>query len=107
MKLSKQIEELKLEEEFLKSVGDASETKHYEFLKEKIKRLENNISKREKDLNGVLKTDKFNDTISATGYNLKLNELKKFYDHQLELKNKELTKFRLEFDAMIQLLHSL
>ena len=37
----------------------------------------------------------------------KIMDLKRFYEQQLETKNKELNKFRLEFDAMLQLLHSL
>lgn len=68
----------------------------YKLLKNKIKKLEENMFKRDHDEN-----------IPLINNDSKLNELKIFYENQLEVKNREINKFRLEFDSMLQLLHSL
>ncbi len=69
----------------------------YKLLKNKIKKLEENMFKRDHDENVPYLFN--NDS--------KLNELKIFYENQLDVKNREINKFRLEFDSMLQLLHSL
>ena len=68
----------------------------YKLLKNKLKKLEENMFKRDHDEN-----------IPLINNDSKLNELKIFYENQLEVKNREINKFRLEFDSMLQLLHSL
>jgi len=107
-KLIEQIDELKLEVNAINnSASDTPLLNHYEFLKEKIKRLEKNMAKREKDLSSVILRQSGPILSHDDLNNEKLMEMKRFYEQQLDLKNKELKKFRLEFDAMLQLLHSL
>jgi hypothetical protein len=122
MKLLNQIEKLKLELDELKSIMDKPQLKVYENLKQKIQNIEKNFLKREKELhdlisssaNGIETEASFSDSRSFLldsknrgGDDIRLQELKKFYEYQLDLKNNEIKKFRLEFDAILQLLYSL
>ena len=83
--------------------------------KEKIKKIENNFNRREKELQMLIKNDQHNE---SNNINFSLNEsnlneksqnleLRKFYEAQLDAKNKEIKKFKTEFDSILQLLYTL
>ena len=101
--LLEQMNELKCELAEARSLMGMSQTQTYEFIKERIRKIEHNFAKREKELKNLI-TNEASPTESISG---EAAQLKRFYEAQLDNKNKEIRKFRLEFEAILQLLYSL
>ena len=92
---------------FKKTVSPRSN--NLDFLKEKILKMEQNFMKREQELNSIIKY-KESSLISSRDenpLNEKQIELKLFYEKLLDLKNKEILRFKNEFEDMLKILHSL
>ena len=104
--LLEQVNELKCELDEARNMMGMSQKQTYEFIKERIKKIEHNFVKREKELKNLI-TNEASSGGSFVGGTSEAVELKRFYEAQLDNKNKEIRKFRLEFEAILQLLYSL
>ena len=106
-RLNDEINELKQEVSEMRSFM-SPQSNSYDFLKQKIKCIENGFAKRERELQ-ILMMDP---TTTTTTNSVKrqgedTTELKRFYEKQLDIKNQEIKKFKNEFDSILQLLHAL
>jgi len=83
------------------------ELKSYEVLKGKIRKIEAGFVRRERELKKLVEKGRSGDEFGAGEVDLEMVEMRRFYEGQLESKNREIKKFKAEFDAMLQLLYSL
>ena len=75
--------------------------------------MEANFAKREKELQILIESggDSGNLTSTCKDFNETMPsnalEVKRYYEAQLDLKNREIKKFKTEFDSILELLYTL
>jgi hypothetical protein len=76
--------------------------------------MESNFARRERELHNLIKTGDSGYMAWDTARNhttlessANISELKRYYEKQLEMKNKEILRFKTELDSMLQVLNSL